>query len=435
MIFPEYDNRCGWYELLESVSGYPALQGDYHFDSVVIGGGLTGVAASRRMAENRPEDSVLLLEALKVGQGASGRNSGFAIDLPHKRDLERSSNLHKHKLVRLNRAAIEYLETQVKTYGIDCQWSPAGKYQAAVGKRGLNFLKQYESTLKDFGEPYQRIEGNELASILGTSFYRAAIHTPGGILLQPAALMRGLVENMPHNVTVSEDSAVTCIERRVKGFRVKTSTASITCDQILLATNVFTAEFGFMQDRILPVMTFASMSRPLTDEEARKFGGEFDWGITPADHAGTTVRMTKDRRLVIRNSYRYAHDYNTPAKLLPMILERHLKAHKDRYPQLEGLEYPYTWGGTSSLSGNFETFFGPLEEGIYSAGCDQSVGICRGTISGMMMADMAAGRFSSLLDDIQEVSGKPSRLPPKLLLKIGVPLRMKMASIASWSEI
>jgi glycine/D-amino acid oxidase-like deaminating enzyme len=299
----------------------------------------------------------------------------------------------------------------------------------------MKFLDHYESLLRGFGEPYQRIESDELSGIFGTGFYRAAIHTPGGILLQPAALMRGLADNMPDNVIVSEHSPVTSIERRGKGLRIQTATASITCGQILLATNAFTAEFGFMQDRILPIMTFASMSRPLTEDQVRRFGGQFDWGITPADHAGTTLRMTQDRRLIIRNSYRYAPDYNTPAKLLPVMLERHYQAHRERYPQLEDLEYPYTWGGTSSLSRNFETFFGPLAEGIYSAGCDQSVGICRGTISGMMMADMAAGSQTSLLEDIQEISGNPSRLPPKALLKIGVPLRLKMASISSRSEI
>jgi glycine/D-amino acid oxidase-like deaminating enzyme len=435
MIFPAYDNQCGWYELLGSVTDYPALEGGHHFATVVIGGGFTGVAAARRMAENCPQDKVLLLEALKVGQGASGRNSGFAIFQPHKRELEMASQAHVKKLMGLNQAAIDYLETQVRNYSIDCQWSQSGKYQAAVSSRGLKFLDHFEALLKRAGETFQRLEGAELYDITGTSFYKSAIYTPRGILLQPAALMRGLVDHMPDNVTISENSAVTSLKRQAGGFRVETSTASITCARIMLATNAFTAEFGFMRNRILPVMTFASMSEPLNEEQASRYGGKFGWGITPADHAGTTVRMTQDRRLIIRNSHRYAHDYNTPSRVLPKIKDNHLKAHLERYPQLGDLEYPYTWGGTSSLSGNFETFFGELEEGIYSAGCDQCVGISRGTISGMMMADMAAGRESNLLEDIIEVSGSPSRLPPRPLLRIGVPLRMKMARLASRKEI
>lgn len=435
MIFPEYDNQCGWYELLGSVTDYPALEGDHHFDTIVIGGGFTGVAAARRMSENCPQDRVLLIEALKVGQGASGRNSGFAIYQPHKHELELATNSHVQKITGLNQAAVDYLETQIRTYGIECQWSPVGKYQAAVSERGLKYLKNYESLLQSTDEEFQRIEGAELDNIVGTNFYQAAIYTKRGVLLQPAALMRGLVDNMPDNVTVSEHSPVHSLERSRNGFSVRTPTALITCGKILMATNAFTAEFGFMRDRILPIMTFASMSEPLSEDQARRFGGQYDWGITPADHAGTTVRMTQDKRLIIRNSHRFAHDYNTPAQALKKIVGLHRKAHLKRYPQLEDLKFPYTWGGTSSLSGNFENFFGPLEEGLYSAGCDQCVGISRGTISGMMMADMAAGRTSNMLSDIIEVSGSPSRLPPRVLLRIGVPLRMKLAKFASRKEI
>ena len=63
-------------------------------------------------------------------------------------------------------------------------------------------------------------------------------------------------------------------------------------------------EFGFLRNRLLPVMTFASWTRPLTDAEMSAVGIQADWGLTPADHAGTTVRMTQDRRLIIRNTYK-----------------------------------------------------------------------------------------------------------------------------------
>jgi len=160
-----------------------------------------------------------------------------------------------------------------------------------------------------------------------------------------------------------------------------------------------------------------------------------DWGITPADHGGTTVRMTQDRRLIIRNSYRYAHDYNTPQDLIPGIAERHRDAFIARYPHLSDVSFEFTWGGTSGLSGNFETYFGELEKNVFASCCDQSVGAARGTISGMMLADMASGLKTELLDDMKIVSGKPSRLPPKPLLRVGVPMRLAMARMASRSEV
>lgn len=435
MILPDYDGRCGWYELLENVSAFPALEGDARFDTVIVGGGFVGTAAARRLAQNCPDERVLLIDALKLGQGASGRNSGFVIDQPHKRDLERADDPFKRKIVRLNRIAMEHLEQQIADFGIDCQWSHAGKYQGAVGPRGLKFLAHYEQLLRNFGESYERLSGAELRAVLGTDYYSAAIFTPGGVLMQPAALMRGLADSMPANVRVVENTPVQEIRRQTQGFTLKTPTSTLSCRRIVLATSIFTAELGFKKDRILPVMTFASMTRPLTDAEMACFGGQLDWGLTPADHAGTTMRMTQDRRLIIRNSYRYAPEYNTPTAILPKIRARHREGLDQRYPALKEVEIVYTWGGATSLSANFETYFGQLDEGIYSSGCDQSVGAARGTVSGLMLADMMCGKNTEALRDMQEVSGNPSRLPPKLLLRVGVPLRMALARFASRSEL
>lgn len=253
--------------------------------------------------------------------------------------------------------------------------------------------------------------------------------------MQPAALMRGLADNMPDNVQLAEHTAVSSITRVNQGFEVTTSKARIHCKKVILGTNIFTSELGYMADRILPIMTFASMTEPLNDQQMQQYGGQLDWGITPADHAGTTLRMTQDRRLIVRNSYRYAYDYNTPQSMIPMIAARHRKAFDARYPQLSDVDFQYTWGGASGLSGNFETYFGELEHNVYASCCDQSVGAARGTISGMMLADMACGRDSDLLKDMKQASGSPSRLPPKPLLRVGVPLRLAMARFASRSEV
>lgn len=435
MILPQYDGHCGWYEVLDKVSAFPPVQSNMRVDTVVIGGGFVGCAAARRLAENRPDERVLLIEALKIGQGASGRNSGFVIDQPHKRDLESSDNDLKRKLVTLNRQAIDYLEAQIERYDIDCQWSHAGKYQAAVGPRGEKYLRHYEQLLKGFGENYETLSQQRMQAIFGTDYYSAAIFTPGGTLMQPAALMRGLADNMPDNVQIAENTPVTEISRTDNGFVLRTEQACVKCRQLILGTNIFTAELGFMRDRILPVMTFASMTEPLSDAQMQRFGGELDWGITPADHAGTTLRMTQDRRIIVRNSYRYAHDYNTPQDLLPDLRRRHRVAFDARYPQLGDVDFEYTWGGASSLSGNFETYFGEIEQGIYLSCCDQSVGAARGTISGMMLADMACGKRTDMLRNMMEVSGAPSKLPPRPLLRIGVPMRMAMARYASRSEV
>src|SRR5690606_37571768 len=146
--------------------------------------------------------------------------------------------------------------------------------------------------------------------------------------------------------------------RRESGwYFLRTQHAEIKAKSVVLATNAFTAEFGYLKSKILPVMTFASWTKPLSDRDMQTYGGQLDWGITPADHAGTTVRMTQDRRLLIRNSYRYAYDYNTSASQLKRVVGAHRASFISRYPSLRHVEFEHTWGGTSSLSRNFQTFF------------------------------------------------------------------------------
>src|SRR5207244_7213668 len=156
---------------------------------------------------------------------------------------------------------------------------------------------------------------------------------------------------------------------------------------------------------------FASWTRPRNEKECTAYQGTYDWGLTPADHAGTTVRMTQDRRLIIRNTYKHSPKYG---RSINDTARSHVsKSHRDaflaRYPELESVPFTHTWGGVYAISRNFTNFFGKLEDGVYATACDNGVGAAWGTISGTLLADLAVGSDSSQLRDIQAVTGMPSR--------------------------
>ncbi|MCY1508310.1 Gamma-glutamylputrescine oxidoreductase [compost metagenome] len=435
---PHDDRSCGWYAALPEPRPCKRLHGVQKADHVVIGAGFAGLAAARRLAEHLPQSRILLVDAQRVGYGASGRNSGFVIDLPHKFALEHPDPQHKQRLLGLNRAAIDQLQTLIGRHGIDCQWSHAGKYQGAVGERGLAYLEHFEKLMADLGEPYRVVERNELAGVLGTGYYSRAIFTPGCYLMQPAALVRGLGESLPENVEVLEESPIQRLEKDAGGGWVLHGTdGSIRTPKVLLGTSIFTQEFGFLRNRLLPVMTFASWTRPLTDAEMKAVGIQADWGLTPADHAGTTVRMTQDRRLIIRNTYKHVPHYGrsvdegTRAK----IRKDHRKSFLARYPQLAQVPFTHTWGGAYAISRNFTNYFGQLDDGVFATACDNGVGAAWGTISGTLLADRVVGAESSLLRDIQAVTGMPSLNPPEPFLGLGVRTRIRWAAWNSRSEL
>lgn len=434
---PNDDNSCGWYAVLPPTTRAKRLTTLKKADYAIIGAGFAGLAAARRLAHLRPNANIILVDAQRVAEGASGRNSGFVIDLPHKFALEHPDPAHKQKLLSLNRAAIAQLEGLVERYQIDCQWSAAGKYQGAVGERGLAHLDHFEHLMKDLGEPYRIVEKEELSKVLGTQYYSRAIFTPGSYLMQPAALVRGMGEHLPENVELLENSPIRSLQKQNGQWVLQGDQGTITTPKLLLATSIFTQEFGYLKNRLLPVMTFASWTRPLTDEEMARYAGELNWGLTPADHAGTTLRMTADRRILIRNTYKHVPKYgsNVSDEMREVIRTDHRKAFIARYPDLANVPFTHTWGGVYAISRNFTNFFGQLEDGVYASACDNGVGAAWGTISGTLLADLVVGEDSQQLQDIQYVTGMPSLNPPEPFLGLGVKFRIGLAKWQSRSEL
>ena len=141
--FPENDAANGWSNILAPRVPNAPLRGEISADWLVIGAGYAGLAAARRLAENRPDDSVAIVDACAVGDGASARNSGFVIDLPHNVGGDGDDHEGPFRALRLARAASNWLGEIVKTHQIDCQWSPVGQYMAASSDGGRSLRRTH----------------------------------------------------------------------------------------------------------------------------------------------------------------------------------------------------------------------------------------------------------------------------------------------------
>ncbi|WP_271605966.1 NAD(P)/FAD-dependent oxidoreductase [Bradyrhizobium sp. CCBAU 11434] len=389
---------------------------------MVVGAGFVGLAAARRLAENRPSSKIILIEAQEAGEGASGRNSGFVIDVPHKLSDLNASRCH----LRLNHAGIDYLRKQVEQHKIACDWSQAGKYQAAITNLGVREI--LEPTSKEFdslGQPYIWCDRAELKKRLGSDHFTAAIYTPGTVLVNPAALTRGLADTLPENVTLFEQSPVIKTDYNDK-VELKTPNGSISAGGMILAVNSFAEQFGFYQGRLLVFAVNASLSRCLTQREYEVLGRVDPWGLTPANPRagiGATVRLTPDLRILIRQtaafcpSFRQSDDHRRKVQL------EHKRLLNERFPLLPEVNLEYTWTGYICVSGNGSPGFGRVAPNVYAAVCDNGVGVVKGTISGLLGADMACGLDNPLIADMQAL-GAPNRLPPRPFLDIGAHTRL-----------
>ena len=208
-----------------------------------------------------------------------------------------------------------------------------------------------------------------------------ASNTPGCILIQPAALARGLGACLPENVRLFEESPVVEIDYGAE-ITLICPAGSVRTKTLLLATNGFTTQLGFEHNRLIPIMTFGSLTRPLTEAEQAALGGEHDWGVIPADHLGTTLRYTQDNRLLVRNCLTYAPDYICGAEALGEIYAHHVAAVEARFPMLPEVTFEHTWDGVLAFSRNLAPRFGQLSDNVFAAVCHNGVGYRQGDLFG-----------------------------------------------------
>ena len=423
-VLPADDATNGWSRILPPRETKPALSGDRRADWLVVGAGYAGLAAARRLAENRPDDKIALIEAQEVGENASGRNSGFAIDLPHNVGSTLEELEGSRRFMTLSRAAIDYLEAGMKAGGFDCDWAQRGKYHCAVSPRGTEtVLEPLVKELEALGEPYRWLDRDALAAEIGTAYHHAGVYTPGCVLMNPAALTRGLADSLPDNVTLYENSPVIETDYR-NGIRLTTPKGSLFAPQMILAANGFASQFGFFRGRLLIFAAHASLSRPLTAEERRALGGDDNWGVTPANaFAGVTMRFTQDHRLLIRQRITYGPSFRRSDADRRAVRRRHEEVLCRRFPMLPDLTLEHTWTGFLCLSQNAAPGFGQVAPNVYAAVCQNAVGVTKGTIGGLLAADLACGEDNPLIADMESL-GAPNSLPPRPFLDIGVHAKM-----------
>ena len=165
------------------------------------------------------------------------------------------------------------------------------------------------------------------------------------------------------------------------------------------------------------------MTRRLTDEEFKLIGEPNEWGVLPVRPMGATVRLTKDRRILIRNTA----EIHNPFKMSKIELSKRAKIQKfglkKRFPELPDNIIKSTWSGIVSRTRNSSQIFEKISDNVFVAGCYNGSGIGVGTLFGEQIALFANGEITNEIKIIDSRS-KPTILPPNPLLDIGVKFKL-----------
>lgn len=421
---PERDaTDSGWFLTSGVTLPLTPHAGETRCDCVVVGAGWMGLHAARRYAELAPDRTIVLVDAGRIGNNASGRCMGFAIDLAHnprKHDFVEDIQGNRDELT-VNLDGNAYLRSAVEELGVDGDWDPQGKYHSAATPHGIADLESFAKALDRMGQGYRWVGADEMRAMTGSRHYIRALHHPGTILIQPARYLQNIARALPSNVTVHEDTTVTGVRYGSGEHVLETPAGVIRARQVIVCAAGYLTRFGFYPGSAIPLYTFASMTRVLTPSELAIAGGQEAYGLIPANSFGTTVRRTRDNRLFLRNVYAYAAGFRTTLADVARARRQQQVAFARRWPELAPMGFVQSWGGLLTLAQNGGMVFGELAPGVFGAAFCNGTGISRGTAFGKAVAELALGRASPVIDILKRRT-PPSRAWPEPVTAAGVRL-------------
>jgi glycine/D-amino acid oxidase-like deaminating enzyme len=419
--------RSGWDAILPEREPQAPLERDIDCDYLVVGAGFAGLSAAWRLRQLDAQASIVILEAHQVASGPAGRNSGFMIDLPHAlaSGSYAGDDSEDRRNIRMNRAAIAFAGKIAQQNNLPVEaFDHCGKINAAASKVGNAHNTAYARHLEALDEPFELLNAAAMQSVCGSDYYQGGLRTPGTAIIQPARYVRCLADTLQAQVDCElfENSAVQQLSRNGERWVAQTARGSITAARVILAVNGLIETFGFYQQRLMHINLYASMTRALDASEIDALGGERRFGFTPSDPIGSTLRRIDGdggTRLVIRNRCTYEASLTLPANRLDSIAQVHQRTFYARYPMLQQVEMEYCWSGRLCLSRNEAWALGELQPGLYSACCQNGLGTTRGTVAGIVAAEMASGGCEqSLVPDYQS-QALPQRLFPEPFMTLG----------------
>jgi glycine/D-amino acid oxidase-like deaminating enzyme len=429
------DNSCSWINDLIPRINIKRLQLNEDSEWLIIGAGYTGLSAARKLGQLYPNQKIILVDAQLAGEGASSRNSGYLVDTTLNDGFTTNKELESYKKkADIYELGINAVKKFINDYQVDCDWNECGKYFASSRIEDKKILTNFSETLSKLGFEHNLLSKIEISKRLGTSFYNTALQTKGGILLHPGKLVRAMTDVLPNNVILYENSALLSWYKTKDIISCEFKNGKINTKKIIFATNGFLKSLGIKSNYNFPITLTASMTRPLTNDEFKSIGQPKEWGVLPVRPMGATIRMTKDKRILIRNT---AEVFN-PFRMSKLDLQKRAINQrigiKKRFPQLPNDIIQSSWSGVVSRTRNSSQIFEKIDSNVFVAGCYNGSGIGVGTLFGEQIAIKASEENSKEIETI-EARNKPTWLPPQPFLNLGVKTRLIYERLRARSEI
>lgn len=365
----------------------PQLAGEIACDVCVIGGGYTGLSTALHLAERSYD--VVLLEAARIGWGASGRNGGQlgsgqrlgALEL-----IEKYGRDEARRLWALAEEAKALVRERIARHAIACDYAP-GILAAAIKPGHFTWMKETVACLREvYGyDAVALIAPADMGRVIESARYHGGMLDRGAGHLHPLNYALGLAAAAEEaGARLFEGSAVT---RYLDGTpaRIETATGCVRARYVVLCCNGY---LGGLEPRIapmiMPIKNYMIATAPLGEERARR--------LIPGNHAVFDTkfvvdyfRLSPDGRLLFGGGETYGS--GEPRDIAGFVRRYMLRV----FPQLADVAIDYGWGGQLAITLNRMPHFGRLGKSGYFAHGFSGHGVALTTLAGKVIAEAVAG--------------------------------------------
>ena len=369
---------------------YPALQGDRRADVCIVGGGFSGLNTAIELAQKGL--SVVLLEAHRIGWGASGRNGGQLIrgvghGLEQFAPLIGSDGVREMKLMGLE--AVEIVRRRVAQFSIDCDltW---GYCDLANKPRDLAGFAEDAAELQGLGYRHELrlLQPEQMHEVVGSGRYVGGLIDMGSGHLHPLNLALGEAA-AAHGLGVQlfERSPVTGIDYGNE-IRVHTAQGTVRAAHLVLGCNAYIRDLEpSLGGKVLPAGSYIIATEPLSEERAAALIPQ-NMALCDQRVALDYYRLSADRRLLFGGACHYSG--RDPADIAAYMRPKMLAV----FPQLEDTRIDYQWGGMIGIGANRLPQIGRLKEqpNVFYAQAYSGHGVNATHLAGKLLAEAIAGQ-------------------------------------------
>lgn len=379
----------------------PPLRGEQATDVCVLGAGYTGLSTALSLAERGYR--VTVLEAQRVGWGASGRNGGQAIvgygcevDT-----LERLvGNADARQLFDYSREGMALLRQRLQRYAIACDWRE-GHASVPINARQERGLRRGLLTLAErYDYPLQWWDRSTLRQQLDSPRYRGAMFDAASGHLHPLAYAQGLARAAEGlGVVIHEASPVLALERGPRP-QLRTANGTVSANQVVIAGNAWLQGIApELERRIMPVGTYIGASAPLGAARARDLIRN-DMAVADVSWALDYFKLSADHRLLFGGRASYSA---LPPPNLRGVMTRRMH---QVFPQLADVGMEQVWGGYVDITRNRAPHWGRLTPTVYFAQGFSGHGVAATGLAGAVIAEAIAGQ-NERLDVFERIPHRP----------------------------